>query len=42
MYFKVYWTDADGVGRFSDPISKWTDAELFRREIGRDAQVIRY
>ena len=41
-YFKVQWTDADGNKRLSDPIEKWTDAETYRREIGGDAELLRY
>lgn len=32
-YWKVLWIDADGFECLSDPISTWTDAELYRREL---------
>ena len=32
-YYRVFWTDADGTRQRSDPILKWTDAEMYRREI---------
>lgn len=41
-YFRVMWTDSDGKKVFSDPIDKWTDAEMYRREIGGDAEVLSY
>lgn len=41
-YFKVQWTDDDGNTQLSDPIEKWTDAELYRLEIGGDAELLRY
>ena len=41
-YWKVIWTDAQGNKQMSAPISKWTEAELYRREIGGDAQLLRY
>ena len=41
-YFKVMWTDAGGAVQFSTPLDKWTDAELYRREIGGDAEILRY
>lgn len=40
-YWRVLWTDAEGE-HFSDPIEKWTSAELYRREIGGDAELLRY
>ncbi len=41
-YFRVQWTDAAGNKQLSEPIGKWTDAEIFRREIGGDAELLRY
>ena len=41
-YFKVQWTDAEGNKQLSAPIEKWTDAEMYRREIGGDAELLRY
>lgn len=32
-YWKVQWTDSEGNKVLSSPISKWTDAEMYRREI---------
>jgi hypothetical protein len=40
-YFRVYWTDPAGE-HFSDPISTWTSAEIYRQQIGGDAVVLRY
>lgn len=40
-YFRVTWTE-QGITRFSDPITTWTEAELYRREIGGDAAIISY
>ena len=41
-YYRVQWTDADGNKQLSDPIEKWTDAEMYRREIGGDAVLLKY
>ena len=41
-YWKVMWTAADGVVRFSTPLPTWVAAELYRREIGGDASVLAY
>lgn len=41
-YFRVMWTGKDGAKVFSDPLTTWTSAELFRLEIGGDAEVLRY
>lgn len=41
-YWRVHWTDSEGLDHFSDPIEKWTDAELYRREIGGNAELLRY
>lgn len=41
-YFKIMWTDQTGTRQFSDPIEKWTDAELYRRAIGGDAELLSY
>jgi hypothetical protein len=41
-YWKVQWTDAEGKKQLSDPIEKWTDAEMFRRAIGGAAELLRY
>jgi hypothetical protein len=41
-YFKVSWTNGAGQRVYSDPIQKWTDAETYRREIGGDAELLRY
>ena len=40
-YFRITWTDENGQ-HISDPIEKWTDAEMFRREIGGNAELLRY
>jgi hypothetical protein len=40
-YFRVYWTDAAGT-HYSDPISEWISAEIYRQQIGGDAVVLRY
>lgn len=40
-YWRVFWTDEAGE-HFSDPIEKWTDAEIYRREIGGSAELLRY
>jgi hypothetical protein len=40
-YFRVSWTDAAGT-HYSDPISTWTSAEIYRQQIGGDAVVLRY
>lgn len=32
-YYRVRWVDDDGM-HYSDPLMRWTDAELFRREVG--------
>jgi hypothetical protein len=32
-YFRVTWIE-DGVVKLSDPIDKWTDAEIYRRAVG--------
>ncbi len=41
-YWKVQWTDAEGNKQQSAPIEKWTDAEMYRRQIGGDAELLRY
>lgn len=41
-YFKVIWTDPTGAVQMSDPLTTWTAAELYRREIGGDARIERY
>jgi len=41
-YFKVIWTNSTGARQLSDPITKWTDAEMYRREIGGDAEILSY
>lgn len=41
-YWRVCWLDAEGVEHLSDPIQKWTDAELYRRQIGGNARLLRY
>ena len=40
-YFRVFWVDSAGE-HFSDPILTWTSAEIYRREIGDNAIVLRY
>ena len=40
-YFRVYWTDLAGK-HYSDPISTWTRAEIYRPQIGGDAIVLQY
>lgn len=41
-YFRVMWTDDTGARVLSDPLTTWIDAELYRREIGGDATILRY
>lgn len=41
-YWKVQWTDSEGNKVLSSPISKWTDAEMYRREIGGDAELVSF
>ena len=41
-YWKVQWTDKTGAIQLSDPITRWTDAETYRREIGGDAALLRF
>ena len=41
-YYRVCWTNEEGVKEYSMPLEKWTDAELSRRAIGGDAEVIDY
>ncbi len=42
-YFKITWTDAaTGERHYSYPLTRWTDAELYRREIGGDAEILIY
>lgn len=35
-YYRIEWINAAGAAQLSDPITRWTDAELFRRELLRD------
>jgi hypothetical protein len=32
-YFRIFWIDANGVCQQSDPITRWTDAEMYRLEL---------
>lgn len=41
-YYRVRWIDQAGVEHLSDPIEKWTYAELYRREIGGNAELLQY
>ena len=41
-YWKIKWTDAEGETQLSEAIEKWTDAEMYRREIGGNAELLRY
>lgn len=40
-YWRVYWHDADGE-HYSPPMPSWTAAELYRRAIGGNAEVLAY
>jgi len=39
-YFKIEMTDANGNKTLSDPICKWTDAEMYRREVLENGLVV--
>lgn len=41
-YYRVIWNDENGAEKLSAPIEKWTDAELYRREIGGNAKLLQY
>jgi|WetSurMetagenome_2_1015567.scaffolds.fasta_scaffold704768_1 hypothetical protein len=41
-YYRVMWTDNQGLPAFSDPLTSWTSAELYRLEIGGDAAILQY
>jgi hypothetical protein len=42
-YFRIQWSDADGVAHFSDPLTTWTSAEQYRIELNNPtAQIVRY
>lgn len=40
-YWRVQWT-CHGVLMLSDPLPTWLDAEMYRREIGGDAEILGY
>ena len=41
-YYRIQFSDTSGAVCLSDPITTWTDAELYRRAIGGDATLLRY
>jgi hypothetical protein len=41
-YYRVTWTSLTGAVQYSDPLTTWTSAEMYRRAIGRDASILTY
>jgi len=41
-YYRIIWTDSDGIAQLSDPIHRYVDALRYAEIIGGDASVLSY